>query len=86
MTDQNAEREGLFQSISKTAAASPELLRVVDIDRLLALAKERGLQSEFVVWLRAQPIPKRTRQRLNVTLKEETAEEGRTAAREAKAT
>lgn len=81
MTDQPEEREAIFHNIVKAAADSPDLLRAGNIGRVLSMAEDRGLLSEFSTWLRAQPIPKRTRKRLNVTLKEQLAEKARVAAK-----
>ena len=81
MTDQPEEREAIFHNIVKAAADSPEQLRAGNIGHVLSMAEDRGLLAEFSVWLRAQPIPKRTRKRLNVTLKEQLAEKARVAAK-----
>ena len=81
MTDQPEERETIFHNIVKAAADSPEQLRAGNIGHVLSMAEDRGLLSEFSTWLRTQPIPKRTRKRLNITLKEQLAEKARAAAR-----
>ena len=81
MTDQPEERDTIFHNIVKATADSPEQLRAGNIGHVLSMAEDRGLLSEFSTWLRTQPIPKRTRKRLNVTLKEQLAEKARAEAR-----
>lgn len=52
-----SKQELKYISILKTAADTPDRLRRSDVYRVLDEAKQAGCLSDFVDWLKDQPVP-----------------------------